>query len=309
MRGKMKVLIMAAGSVGSYFGSLLLNDHEVSFVARGNHLEAIKQNGLKIISKSTGNKTFKINVFEKPPKNYQADLVLFSIKSYQNESSIPIIEKVLSQTTQILSIQNGIGSQEFLSNHFGVNHVIPGATYIDATKISPGVIKEFGGNPKIVFGGTSKQNELVNSIFQNTEINFEISNNIQENLWKKLIYISALSGISCLLQQEFKLILSEQKSKKLVSSVLQESLSVANAMDMNISSEIVKNIMGEFEKNSSNLISSMYEDLKSNNLTEIEVINGAVSKLGKQMKVKTPINDIITTCLQLHNQKISIIKR
>ena len=91
--------------------------------------------------------------------------------------------------------------------------------------------------------------------------------------------------------------------------MLQESLSVANAMDMNISSEIVKNIMGEFEKNSSNLISSMYEDLKSNNLTEIEVINGAVSKLGKQMKVKTPINDIITTCLQLHNQKISIIKR
>ena len=101
----MKVLIMAAGSVGSYFGSLLFNYHEVSFVARGNHLEAIKQNGLKIISKSTGNKTFKINVFEKPPKNYQADLVLFSIKSYQNESSIPIIEKVLSQPPQILSIQ------------------------------------------------------------------------------------------------------------------------------------------------------------------------------------------------------------
>ncbi|MFL2804134.1 MAG: ketopantoate reductase family protein [Dehalococcoidia bacterium] len=305
----MKILIMAAGAVGSYFGSLLLNHNEVGFVARGNHLEKIKQNGLKIISESTGNKTFEVNAFDKPPKNFKADLVIFSIKSYQNEASAPIIKHVLKPTTQILSIQNGIGSQEFLSNHFGVDHVLPGATYIDATIKSPGVIEEFGGNPKIVFGGNQKQIETVDSIFKPTKINFEISTDIQSDLWKKLIYISALSGISCLLRQEFKSILSEQESKKLVISVLEESLSVANALGTNISTDIVQNVIEEFEKKSSNLISSMYEDLKANKLTEYEVINGAVSKLGKQMEVKTPINDIITTILQLHNQNISKIKR
>ena len=305
----MKILIMAAGAVGSYFGSLLLNNNDVGFVARGNHLQKIKQNGLKIISESTGNKTFEVNAFDKPPKNFKADLVIFSIKSYQNEASAPIIKHVLKPTTQILSIQNGIGSQEFLSNHFGVDHVLPGATYIDATIKSPGVIEEFGGNPKIVFGGNQKQIETVDSIFKPTKINFEISTDIQSDLWKKLIYISALSGISCLLRQEFKSILSEQESKKLVISVLEESLSVANALGTNISTDIVQNVIEEFEKKSSNLISSMYEDLKANKLTEYEVINGAVSKLGKQMEVKTPINDIITTILQLHNQNISKIKR
>lgn len=305
----MKILIMAAGAVGGYFGSLLLNNNDVGFVARGNHLEKIKQNGLKIISESTGNKTFEVNAFDKPPKNFKADLVIFSIKSYQNEASAPIIKQVLKPNTQILSIQNGIGSQEFLSNHFGVDHVVPGATYIDATIKSPGVIEEFGGNPKIVFGGNQKQIETVDSIFKPTKINFEISTDIQSDLWKKLIYISALSGISCLLRQEFKSILSEQESKKLVISVLEESLSVANALGTNISTDIVQNVIEEFEKKSSNLISSMYEDLKSNKLTEYEVINGVVSKLGKQMEVKTPINDIITIILQLHNQNISKIKR
>ena len=100
-----------------------------------------------------------------------------------------------------------------------------------------------------------------------------------------------------------------EESKKLVISVLEESLSVANALGTNISTDIVQNVIEEFEKKSSNLISSMYEDLKANKLTEYEVINGAVSKLGKQMEVKTPINDIITTILQLHNQNISKIKR
>ena len=300
----MKVLIMAAGSVGGYFGSLLLNNNEVGFVARGNHLENIKQNGLKIISKSTGNSTFEVNAFEIPPQNFKADLVIFSVKSYQNEGSIPIIKQVLRSSTQILSIQNGIGSQEFLSNHFGVDHVIPGATYIDATKKSPGVIEEFGGNPKIVLGGNHKQIEIINSIFKNTKINYEISTDIQCDLWKKLIYISALSGISCLLRQDFESILSRQESKNLVISVLKESLSVAHSLNINISNDIVQNIIDQFQKNSLNLISSMYEDLKAKKMTEYEVINGAVSRLGKQMGILTPINDIITTSLQLHNQNL-----
>jgi 2-dehydropantoate 2-reductase len=299
----MNILVMAAGALGGYVGSAISKQHNVMFIARNTHLQKIQENGLIVKSITSGDHICDAIAYERPPDNYKADMIIYCVKSYHNLKAIPIIKDSVTDSTTILTLQNGIGSGEFLASHFGNNKVILGAAYIDVNLLEYGVIKEHGGDCKIVFGAYGKNNEYhtkkVESILSQTEIKHHLSEKITIDIWEKLIFIAGLSGMTCITNSSFEEVLNYPKTKKLTELLISEVYEVAMASGIPLKKDTVARTMKYFMNFKSELTSSMHQDLLNGNPLEVDSINGAVGKLGKTHKVPTPINDTISSSLSL----------
>ena len=306
----MNVLIMAAGALGGYIGGEISKHHNVMLIARNQHLQKIQKNGLIIKSITSGDFICKSEAHIRPPKNYVADLVIYCVKSYHNNKAIPVIKNSIIDNTTILTLQNGIGSGEFLASHFGKDKVVLGAAYIDASISGYGVIQEYGGNCKIVFGKKNGRDnyhtEKIKNILTPTKIKQELSEEILTTIWEKLIFISGLSGMTCITNSTFDEIISYNQTKNTTKLLITETYDVAIASGIKLEKNIVETTMEYFINLKSKMTSSMHQDLINGNPLEIDVINGFISKIGKIYNVPTPINDTISSCLSLtSNLRIS----
>jgi len=302
----MKIMIMAAGAVGGYFGSVLSQKNEVTFIARGEHLENIQSKGLKIISETSGDYISKSPATSYPEHTYKPDLVLYCVKAYQNAQAIDLIRPFIGNDTTILSLQNGIGIGRQLEENFGVEKTLLGSAYIEASVDSPGIIIERGGLCQIKFGSplgiVSEREERISRLLKECSINHVLSKDISTDLWEKLIFISALSGMSCITRATFEEIIDNKLGKHVTESLLEETYSVALANGANISKHVVSEIMNHFINQKDKLVSSMYKDMVDGKPMEVDVINGAVSKSGKEYGIPTPINDLIYAALSLYTK-------
>ena len=293
---------MGSGGVGGYFGAVLSRSgHDVTFIARGDHLKSILKNGLRIESITSGNFNIDANAVDKPAKSYQADLILYCVKGYDNAQAIDIIQTAVGDQTLILTLQNGIGSGEILSSRFGASQILLGVTYMDSLRKDPGVIAELGGRCNILFGeengNQSNKSREVLRAFQKAKIDVQLSSDILKELWNKLIYISALSGMTCVTRSTFDEILAVPLTLETTLELMRETESVARAKGIKLENDIVDTAMSYFNDNRKTLFSSMYADLERGNRLEVEVLNGAVARIGDDLGVPTPVNSFITACL------------
>ena len=303
----MNILIMAAGAVGGYFGSVLSTSNDVTFVARGEHLRKIQECGLSVKSVTSGNFVCWSKAYKEPPPEYRADLAIFCVKDYQNDEASEIMANSISDTTTILTLQNGLGSGEFLSQKFGSEKVVLGAAYVEASKGEPGEIFEHGGVCRITFGKQSdlqdgRIKELAN-IFESSNIDFTVSENIHDSLWQKLVFISALSGMTCITKSTFREVMNNPSTRNITISLVRETASVASEIVSNFSKDTVQNTIDYLETHKNDLVSSMHQDMLSGRPMEINAINGAVSREGKTLGIPTPINDMIASCLSLQDAR------
>ena len=303
----MNILIMAAGAVGGYFGSVLSKTNEVTFIARAEHLEKIQKDGLSVKSVTSGTFVCKSKAYGSPPPRYKADLVIFCVKEYQNQKACEVISNAVTDHTTILTLQNGLGSGDILSREFGREKIILGAAYIEASKGGPGLIVEHGGVCKITFGGQNEEQtervKKVEKIFKSSTIDFTISKNINDDLWQKLVFISALSGMTCITRSTFQEVMSQPSTRDITKKLVAETASVASKLIPDFSKDTVSNVIEYLETHKSDLVSSMHQDLLAGNPMEIDAINGAVSREGKNLGIPTPINDMIASCLSLQDSR------
>ena len=301
----MNVLVMAAGAVGGYFGSVMAEKHDVVLIARNEHLKAIQEKGLQVQSKTSGNFISRATAVAKPEEGYVADIVLYCVKAYHNDSACDVIASAVGPETTVLTLQNGIGSGDFLSNRFGEERVLLGAAYIEASRGTPGITEEHGGGCRIALGEKhgmiSQRTKTVSELLKSSNIDHEISGDIMSALWKKLVFITALSGMTCLARARFEQVLDNPQTYELAIQVMSETKAVADAEGIGLPANIVETTMDDFMSHKSELVSSMHQDLLSGRPLEVNVINGAVSQMGKIHDVSTPINDVITSCLSLPN--------
>ena len=303
----MNILIMAAGAVGGYFGSVLSYSNDVTFVARGEHLRKIQEYGLSVKSVTSGNYVCWSKAYKEPPPEYKADLAIFCVKEYQNEQACEIIANSISDNTTILTLQNGLGSGEFLGQKFGSEKVVLGAAYVEASKGGPGEIFEHGGGCSITFGKQydiqeGRVRELAN-IFGSSNVDFTVSENIHDSLWQKLVFISALSGMTCITKSTFKEVMNHPETRNITINLVRETASVASKIVPNFSKDTVQNTIDHLETHKNDLVSSMHQDLLAGKPMEINAINGAVSRKGKTLGIPTPINDMIVSCLSLQDAR------
>ena len=308
----MKVLIMGSGAVGGYFGSVLYRDgHDVQFVARGNHLDAISRDGLRVESVTSGNFTINPPVMECLDGQKKADLVLFCVKSYDNAEAIRTMEPAVGQNTVILTLQNGLGSGDELARFFGGNgKVLLGVTYVDAVLKNPGVVAELGGRCSIIFGDvtgnlTSNATEVRDALCD-AGIDVNLSSDVRKELWNKLIFICALSGMTCITRVPIGQVLSMPETLDLTWKVMLETEAVGRAHGVDLNPDIVEISMEILKGLGESGVSSMYMDLERGKRLEVAVINGAIHKLGNELHVETPMNSFINACLLVsHNRALN----
>ena len=306
------ILVMAAGAVGGYFGGLLSKNNNVVFIARGEHLQVSKNKGLLIKSKNSGEFTAKGTFASETPQNYTADLILFCVKEYHNDLAAEIVEPAIGEKTAIMTLQNGIGSADFLAKMFTSTQIMVGAAYVEATKTEPGIIEEYGGDSLIKFGphNTSTKSHLkmidVGNLLYESGISNQIIEKIDNVIWEKLIFISALSGMTCITRSEFSEVISNPVTKDMTWRLLNESYKVATAAGAELPESTPSVIMKNFIATKDELVSSMHNDLKKGRPIEVKAINGAISGIAKSLLTDAPINEIISTALDIYDQKARI---
>ena len=309
----MKILIMAAGAVGGYLAGILnRSGEEVVAVARGANLEAILRDGLIVESVRSGNFTESVSAVDRLNGDWHADLIIFCVKSYHNEEAIRVITPAVKDSTTILTLENGIGSGDQLADAFGIDKILLGVAYIGARRIRPGVFGELTGNVRIVFGeedGTHSQKaKKVHEILSKSGIDVELSSDVLKTLWDKLIYICALSGMASVTRASFLEINSLPRPHNLVRVVMEEVSQVGRALGVNLAEDVVESTMNYFKSVNFNVTSSMYDDLIAGNPLELNVLNGAIDRFGKDMGLLTPVNSFIYEVLSVadNNARITL---
>jgi 2-dehydropantoate 2-reductase len=199
----MKILIMGTGGVGGYYGGMLAQQgNEVTFIARGAHLYALRHEGLKVRSVHGDFSLSPVNATDDPANVGPVDLILFTVKTYNTDDAAQAIRPAVGEQTVVMSLQNGIDAAERIGRVVGTEHLVGGATWLSSAVEAPGVIKQISQFRRIVFGelggGTSERIQSIQKVLESTDITVETSENIQKVLWTKFVFISAVSSFGSL---------------------------------------------------------------------------------------------------------------
>ena len=307
----MNIIVMGSGAVGGYFGAVLVRaGHKVTFIARGDHLETMRVRGLQVESVTSGSFTIDANAVPVLDGLQKADLVLFCVKGYDNEKAITTVEPGVGPNTTILTLQNGLGSGDQLAGAFGKDNVLLGATYIDAVKKVAGVVSEHGGDCNIIFGaenGVRTQKAVnVHNAFKDAGIDATLSETVTVDLWSKLIYICALSGMTCITKGTMAEVLETPETLEMSWQVMREAEAVGRAIGIAFEDDIVGSKMAILHAEKQEIVSSMRTDLDRGNPLEVHVLNGAVARMGREVGVPTPVNSFIANSLTIHHNRAMV---
>ena len=299
----MRIAVMGTGGMGGYFGGLLARAGEdVTFIARGDHLEAIRKNGLAIKSVLSGDFSIPAKATDNTHDMGPVDFVLFCVKAYDNAAAADQIRPLIGPETVVLSVQNGIDNEQQIGEVIGLEHIVGCVSYVSSTVESPGVIAQMAGPGTIVFGemqgGTSHRTETLQSTLQNSGITAELHSDIQVALWQKFLAICGVNGITALTRLPMGEILACEETRNLLRGTMQEVETVARACGANLPEECVDQSMDLFSSMEPSIRGSMYYDLAAGRRLELDVLNGTLVRLGSEHGIPTPINFAIYAALK-----------
>lgn len=298
----MKILIMGTGGVGGYYGGLLAQQgNDVTFIARGAHLNAIQQEGLKVKSIHGDFTVSPANAADDPATVGPVDFILFCVKTYNTDDAAQAIRPAVGPQTVVMSLQNGIDAAERIGKVIGIEHVIGGATWLSSAVEAPGVIKQISQFRRIVFGelggGSSERIRSVYEVLNHTGMTVEISEDIQKVLWTKLVFITAVSAVGSLTRLPMGDYRSVPEARSLLSSLMQEVESLARAQGVDLDRDVVQNWLEFIDNAAPSIKPSMQLDVESGHRTEIESMIGVVGRKGRELGVPTPIADFVYASL------------
>ena len=302
----MRVAVMGAGSIGGYFGGMLAHgSNEVTLIARGAHLAAIRERGLLI---QTDDELLAIpcgevlNATDNPAEAGVADLILLTVKTYQNDVAISAMLPLVGPETTVLCLQNGIDSYQAAAQAVGPEKVLPGAAYIEAARPEPGVIRQSGSVVRIAFGeldgGDSERGNIIRDTLNRAGIPAEFSSDIRQTLWSKFLFIATMAGVTALSRETMAQLMPRPEWRQVIVGCLREIETVGRAAGVNLDAAIVDNTLAYIEGDLEDMHASMHADIMARRPLELEALNGAVVRAGREVNVATPINDVIYASLK-----------
>ena len=298
----MRIAVMGAGSIGGYFGGVLsLGGNEVTLIARGAHLEAIRRRGLQVIT-DHGEFTVQCDATDDPRQAGPVDLVLLTVKTYHNQEAVPAMRPMVGEETMVLCLQNGIDSYESAAQLLGAGRVLPGAAYVDAGLESPGVVRQTGEVVEIVFGELdgvdSPRGELILDTLRMAGIPAQLSNNIKLTLWTKFLFIATTAGVMSLSRQTMAQLMSQPEWRRVILGCMREIEAVGRASGVDLDPNIVQDTVDYIEGSLEEMHASMHADIVAGRPLELEALNGAVVRAGRSTGLPTPVNDVIYAALK-----------
>ncbi len=302
----MRIAVIGAGGTGGYYGAQLQRSgQEVAFIARGGHLAAMRERGLRVESAVAEPLTLKVRATDRPEEIGPVDLVLFTVKSYHSADAARLLPPLIGRDTAVVTLQNGVDNVDVLIDAAGRPHVLGGLCRIFSTIATPGVIRQSGGPRSVVFGemdgaGTPRAAAILEA-FQMAEIPTELSRHILVDMWEKYLFITAQGGMTALTRLPIGTILATPETREMYLDAAEEVAAVGRAHGVAIPLGERERVLKFAQGLDPGLYSSLYHDLAHGNRMEVDALPGNVVRLGKQYGVPTPVCYAIYAALLPHD--------
>lgn len=300
----MRIAVLGAGGVGGYFGARLsAAGEDVVFVARGRHLAALREGGLRVESE-LGDLTLRpVAATDDPGSIGPVDLVLFAVKLWDTEAAARAAAPLLAGGGAIATFQNGVESVETLGRILGPGRVVGGVAHIAATIGGPGLIRHTGTMARLTFGEPDgRRSERVEALFaacQRAGIDAVASDRIAAAIWEKFVFLSAFSGVTALLRRPIGPIRADRRTRALLLDAIAETAALAGALGIDLPADIVERLEGFADGLPAVMKASMLHDLERGGRLELPWLSGAVARLAERNGVPAPIHRVIAAALAL----------
>lgn len=301
----MRITIVGAGGVGGYFGARLMQGGaDVGFVARGVHLAALRQHGLRVESRLGEVHLPKVRVSDDPAALGLADYVFICVKLWDTEAALQSVVSAVGADAAFLSLQNGVQKDELLRRVVGDKRVIGGVGYIGSKIERPGVIAHTGTMQRLVFGeydGTKSSRVIaLHEACLRGGIDAEVSADIRLSIWEKFVFLVGLSATTTSMRSTLGPIVQNPATRAFLLDVMREVVAVGRAHGVRLPEDFAEQRLAFCESLPREMDSSMHADLDSGKRLEVDWLSGAVVELGKAVNVPTPMNRAVRDILSLH---------
>ena len=298
----MRIAVMGAGGVGGYFGGRLAQaGNEVTFIARGRHLEALRSKGLALKS-AAGDATLKVKAVEDPAEAGTADVVLFAVKLWDTETAAERIRPLVAGGGVVIPFQNGVESIERIGAVLGRERVMGGAAYIAARIGEPGEIVQTGKMARLRFGAVEPSQRAVAQAFHaacvKAGIEAELTDDIVRVLWEKFVLLVAISGTTTVSRSRIGVVRADPDLKWLLEAAMRETWQVGKKRGVALADDLVEATLKMVDGLPAEMTSSMHGDLDAGGRLEAPWLSGAVARMAPEVGLEAPANRAIYAALK-----------
>lgn len=305
---KPNIAVVGAGALGSYFGGLLARaGHQVTLIGRAGHVDAINRNGLRLLADG-GEQRIPVAATVDVSAVRDARLILFCVKSFDTEAAAAAIATHLAPDAVVLSLQNGVDNPERIGRHVR-NQVIPVLVYVGANSPEPGAVRHTGGSNVVIgqlraFRETAPGRDMlagIAAVFGGAGLVVKISDDIEADLWIKLLMNATYNAISALGRSAYARMVAMPEVNAVMREAAAEVVAVAKAKGIRLPHDIIETAM-KLADSMPQTRSSTAQDIAKGRLTEIAYLNGAIAEQGRALGVPTPVNGTLNALIKLLEQ-------
>lgn len=303
----MRFAILGSGAVGGYYGARLARaGHDVTFIARGRHLEAIRAKGLEIRSPMLGDFTVRAAAEEDTSKVRPVDVVIVAVKAYDNAAALPLVVPMLGPSSTVLTLQNGVDSITEIAAVAGEQPVVGGTTYIATALSAPGVIEQTGTHRRIVFGEvfgelprSSERVARLHETLSAADIQSEPTADGRVPIWEKFIFLVSLAGFTGASRLPIGPVWADPFVRAQFLEGCREVERLARAEGVPVAADIIDRISAYIDGIPGTMRSSLLIDLSQGKRTEVEALQGSVVRRAERAGVPVPIMSTLYAALKL----------
>lgn len=293
----MRIAVFGTGGAGGYFGAQLARaGEEVVFIARGEHLRAIREQGLRLETPA-GEIVVRSEATDDPAQAGAVDVVLVGVKTWQVAEAARAMRPMLTPRTFVVPLQNGVEAAAELASVLGAERVLGGLCGTVSRVTAPGRILSIGETNFIKFGELddrrSERAERLRQAFERAGVNAEVAPNIQTAVWEKFIFVAPYGGIGAVCRAPAGVIRTLPETRRMLERGAREILAVARALRVALPDGIVEKTMGLMDSLAPNSTTSLQRDISAGKPSELEAWSGAVVRLGREAGVPTPLHEFI----------------
>jgi 2-dehydropantoate 2-reductase len=294
----MRVAVVGAGGTGGYFGGrLAAADHDVSFVARGANLDALRRDGLSVESVAGDFAVAPVPATHDTREIGQVDAVLLCVKTWQLPAATAALPSLVGPDTVVLTMQNGVEAPDEVASVVGRGAVLPGVAYIFAELVGPGRVRHFGGPASLAFGewdgGSSARVEALRAALAGAGVGAHVPADIWVELWNKMVLIVAFGGLGAAAGAPIGVLRSRPGTRRLLADAMAEVAAVGRAHGVALADDIAPVSLGFLDQQTPSGTTSLQRDIWAGQPSELEAWTGAVVRLGAETGTPTPINSFL----------------
>lgn len=301
----MRIAVMGSGGVGGYFGALLARGGaNVTFIARGAHLNVMRQSGIRINGGPDPFHLKNVRATDEPEDIGPVDLVMVCVKLWDTDDALRMIRPLVGSTTSLVSFQNGVSKDTYLRAAYDEARLFGGVAYVATAVSQPGVITQTGRLKRLIIGEfdgrCSPRVEEFRSACVAGGIDVQVSDDIRREIWQKFVFLVGLSATTTTIRLPIGSIRENPQSRAFLLDLMREVVTVGRAHGAALPDDYAEHRLAFADEVPPDATSSMFHDLQRGNRLEVAWLSGSVVEFGREVGIETPLNRAVADILALH---------